>query len=173
MLQVRIEVGCSLAWGRSCGGGAQEKPWVRGGAEVAAAPPTCGGQLGGDAASPPSALAEEEAPRVERALFVDIGTTLPPRGASPMMLAAQQGIIGITIAIGIGGVAIDSFFVIPCSAGTSPDASCSCRLGEPRAPHVDTTNPGGQTLGERREDPPTPSSTHPLPKPSSIIGLCA
>ena len=133
-------MGYRLAWGRSCGGASQEEPAVREGAEAAAAPPIDGGQLSGDAASPPLARAEEEALRAERPPF---GTKLPPRGASPMMLAAaaqQDGIIAITVAIAIGGgVAIDSFpVIIPCSAGTSPDTSCSCRLGEqPRAPQHD------------------------------------
>ena len=154
-LQVRVEVAYSMAWEGSRG--AALEGGIAGAA--AATPPTDGSQLSGprrrDAASPeaPEEEAQVKAPFVDKTLL---------RSGSPTMLllAARRG-IGITT-IGTGGIAIDSrerragrCYSIPCS-GAPPAPSCN---PEPRA-HIDRRTPG-QIL-ERRENPPTPSSTNTL-----------
>ena len=148
-----IEDRCSGAWDR----GAAAAPWgeqprARGGVEAAAAPPIHGGQLSGDATSPPRSARAEEHEALLRAPF---GTKLLPMtmlvvdAAPPQQTGGIDGIgIGI-ITIGIGAsVAIDS---VPCFCSA---ASCRCRLAPSQ---VESANP--PRSGERSEEPPTPSLT--------------
>ena len=149
-LQVRVEVAYSMAWDGSRGAALEGDIDVGGAA--ATPPPTDGSQLSSgprrqDAA--PSEAPEEEAPS-DRAL-------LRNRSPARLLLAARRG-IGITT-IGIGGIAIDSrerragrCYSVPPS-GAPPAPSCN---PEPRE-HIDRRTPG--ETPERRENPPTPSST--------------